>query len=132
MFFSGKSSEGGLLGLLRKLALQVVSLLETRAELVVVEFREEKIRLVKLFIWLSSALFLMAIGLVMLTLTVLFAVWHDPEARLWALGVFTLLYIGGAAFGFSKIRKLLAEGELPFAETINQLKKDRNALQPRE
>ena len=132
MLFSGKSSEGGLLGLLRKLALQLVSLLETRAELVVVEFREEKIRLVKLLIWSSSALFLAAIGLIMLTMTILFAVWDNPEYRLYALAFFTLAYLGGAAFGFYKMKSLLLEGELPFAETINQLKKDRSTLQTKD
>lgn len=132
MLFSGKSSEGGLLGLLRKLALQLVSLLETRAELVAVEFREEKIRLVKLLIWSSSALFLTAIGLIMLTMTILFAVWDNPEYRLYALSFFTLAYLGGAGFGFYKMKSLLLEGELPFAETINQLKKDRSTLQTKE
>jgi len=132
MLFSGKFSEGGLLGLLRKLALQLISLLETRAELVAVEFREEKIRLVKLLIWSSAALFLTAIGLVMLTMTVLFAVWDNPAYRLWALAFFTLAYLLGAVFGFFKMKCLLLEGELPFAETINQLKKDRQTLQPKE
>jgi uncharacterized membrane protein YqjE len=132
MLFSAKSNEGGLLGLLRKLALQLVSLLETRAELVAVEFREEKIRLVKLLIWSSAALFLTAIGLVMLTMTLLFAVWDKPEYRIWALVFFTLSYLGGAAFGFFKMKSLLLEGELPFAETINQLKKDKNTLRLKE
>ncbi|NJK92961.1 MAG: hypothetical protein HC904_14770 [Blastochloris sp.] len=129
MFFSSKTGEGGLLGLLRKLALQLVSLLETRAELLSVEFREEKIRLIRLMIWTCVALFLAAIGLVMLTMTVLFCVWDNEEYRLWALGTFTLLYLGGSAFGVYQMRKLLVDGELPFAETLNQLKKDRETLQ---
>jgi uncharacterized membrane protein YqjE len=132
MFFSGKSSEGGLLGLLKKLGLQLVSLLETRGELLALEFREEKLRLVKLLIWSSAALFLSAIGLVMLTMTVLFAVWDDPQYRLWALIIFTLAYLGGAAFGFCKMKSLVLEGELPFSESLNQLKKDRAALQSKE
>lgn len=127
----GKSSDGGLVGLLKKLAAQVVSLLETRAELLAVELREEKIRLVQLLIWTSCTLFLAAITLVMLTFTVLFAVWDDERWRLGALLFFTLFYGGGAVFGAYKLRSMLLGGELPFSETLHQLKKDKDALQPK-
>lgn len=130
MFFTSKSNEEGLLGHLRKFALQLVSLLETRAELVAVEFHEEKIRLVKILIWSSFTLFLAAIGLVMLTMTILFSVWDNEEYRIIALSIFTLLYLSGSVFGFIMMKKLLLEGELPFAETINQLKKDKYTLEP--
>lgn len=130
MFFSSKSRDEGLLGLLRKLTTQLVNILETRAELLAVEFHEEKIRLIKILIWSSASLFLTAIGLVMLTMTVLFSVWDNEQYRFYALILFTIFYLGAAGFGFYKMKKLLLEGELPFAETINQLKRDKNTLQP--
>jgi uncharacterized membrane protein YqjE len=75
-------------------------------------------------------LFLAAIGLVMLTMTILFSVWDNEQYRIIALSIFTLFYLSGSVFGFVMMKKLLLEGELPFAETINQLKKDKFTLEP--
>jgi len=100
----------------------------TRLDLFSVEVREEVIRLIQILVLTSAALFCAGITLILITFTVIFAVWEDHVARVWAMSLFTLAY--GAAGGFAvwKARDMLVNGGMPFSETVNQLKKDRECL----
>ncbi len=102
---------------------------ETRLDLFAVELQEEKIRLVQIVLWLCSAVFLTAISLVMITLTIVIAV--GEEYKLISLVVCSVLYVVGAVVSANKLYQSLYQSEQPFADTISQLKQDRDRFKPR-
>lgn len=103
----------------------------TRLELFSVEVREEVSRVIQLLILTAVAIFFSAIGLVIGTFTVIFAVWNNDTARLAALIIFSFLYLGGAVWAGLTARVMLKSGDIPFGETLNQLRKDREWLKHR-
>lgn len=106
-----------------------LGILQNRIELFAVEVREEKTHIVELFLWLSLALFLGMMAVVVLTATIILL--FNEEKRVYVAGAFCLLYFAGAVWGFLGLRARLKESGLPFAETINEVKKDREWLQPK-
>lgn len=111
-----------------RLLLTLVQMVESRVELFAVEWQEQKLRLVEVLVYTSVAVFLGGLSLVMVTITVVFASWEHPTARLVALIVMTLLYIAGAVAAACRLRHLVKHAEMPFAESLGQLKKDRACL----
>jgi uncharacterized membrane protein YqjE len=110
----------GVVRLLHKLARTGLGALQNRGELLLVELQEEKERLIAAFVWSAALLFLVFMGLLLLTATIIFLF---PESlRLWAAGGFAVLYLAGAAASVFVIKALLKE--VPFAETIEQVRKD--------
>lgn len=103
-----------------------------RLDLFSVEVREEVIRIVQLLLLVSIAIFFSGIGLVMATFTIMLLVWDLPVWRAVFLIAFTLLYGGGAAWAALRAKDMIENSQMPFAETINQLKKDRECLRPHE
>lgn len=103
---------------------------QTRIELLAVELQEEKLRLTGLLFNLVVAALLLAFGLVFLLifLTVLF--WE--EHRLLALGLATVVCIGGAIVGGSNAARELRRGSRLFAASLAELARDRAALRKEE
>jgi uncharacterized membrane protein YqjE len=98
--------------------------LENRAELFVVEFEEENDRLLKMVLCGVGALFLSMMTVLLLTGTIIFLV---PEPyRVYAAGGFAALYLIGAVGAGLTIKKLIKKP--PFAESLNQIKKDSELL----
>lgn len=113
---------------LRDLALTSVKLLEERLRLLGAELQEEKWRAVEVILWLSIALVLGALALLVASLALVLAVWPDPQVRILAMLGLALLYAGGAGFAFFRVRKrLLGEG-LPFSDTVAEFQRDREWL----
>jgi uncharacterized membrane protein YqjE len=101
-----------------------VGALENRAELFVVEFEEENDRLLKMVLCGVGALFLSMMTVLLLTGTIIFLV---PEPyRVYAAGGFAALYLIGAVGAGLTIKKLIKKP--PFAESLNQIKKDSELL----
>jgi len=98
--------------------------LTNRGELLAVEWQQEKARLTQLLILAIGLMFLGMLGALLLTATIIY-LFHE-EYRLYVAAGFTILYLGGAGFVFSKLRALV--NEEPFAETTKQLRKDRSLL----
>lgn len=98
-----------------------VGALQNRAELFALEWREERLRFVGLLIVGGLLSFLVVMGVLMLTLTVILL--FPEEQRLYAAGVFGVFYLLGAVGAWFGLRTMLKRE--PFAETINQVKKDR-------
>ena len=107
----------------------LIQLIETRMELFAIEWQEQKIRLVEILIWTSVAVFLGGLSLVMVTITVLFAFWEDPKARLIAMVVMTVLYAGAAVYAGLRLNCILRKLSIPFSDTLSQIKKDRTWLE---
>ncbi len=69
-------------------------------------------------------IFLAMVGAVLLTITIIFLL--PPDWRIYALGGFTLLYLLAALAAWLGVRSLLRRE--PFAQSIDQVKKDREWL----
>lgn len=99
-----------------------------RLDLFSVEVREEVIRVIQLLLLVSAAIFFSAIGLVVGTLTLTLLVWDYEILRAVFLVSFTLIYLGAATWAGLRAKKMIMSGHMPFEETLNQIKKDRECL----
>jgi uncharacterized membrane protein YqjE len=111
----------GVIALLQKLVRTGTAAFHNRAELLAVEWQEERAWLAELFIWTAALVFFGMIGTLLLTLLIIFIC---PEsARLYVAAGFTLLYFGGAIAAWLSVKSLLKRE--PFRETLGQVRKDR-------
>ena len=117
----------GITTLVGRLARTGLGALENRLELFAVEWQEERLRLTELAIWGMALLFLANLGVLLLTATILFLVRED--FRLYVAGGFTVIYLAGAVVAWFGLKSLLKHE--PFTESIDQVKKDREWLQPK-
>src|SRR5439155_19939033 len=116
--------QAGLGTLAGRLGRTALGALGNRAELLAVEWRQEKARLTRLLLVCIALSFLSMLTAVLFTATIIFLF---PEgARLYVAAGFTLLYLAGAAVAFFSLMSLLRQE--PFAETRKQLKKDQSLL----
>lgn len=110
--------------LARRTLATFIGALENRAELFVVEFEEENARVMKLVILGVGCCFLAMMTILLLTAVIIFLV---PEAdRIWAALGFAILYLAGAVGAALSVKSLLKRA--PFAESLNQIKKDAQLL----
>jgi uncharacterized membrane protein YqjE len=120
-------SAPGLPGLVRKLVMTGLAALQNRGELLQVELQEEKNRVVELFIWAAVACFLAFFFVVVLTGTIILL--FPDDLRIYAAGGFSLLYLVGAVLALLNLRALVKSAAMPFAETMAEVKKDREWLE---
>jgi uncharacterized membrane protein YqjE len=116
-----ESSHGpGIAEIAGRLGRTAAGLLHNRGELFVLEWQEEKARFLESILLSLAVLILGMLGIFMITATIvlLFA----PEKRVYAAGVFALLYLAGAIVLFLNLKGKLKEQ--PFSESVAQLKKD--------
>jgi uncharacterized membrane protein YqjE len=118
------SQSFGIFGAVRRFAESGLGILQNRLELLAVEFKEEKSRLIAVAAWAGAMVLLGFLSLVaiMFTLTLIF--W---EQRIAVMGGFCGLFVIGTLVAFFLMRSKLKTP--PFAESITQLKKDREWLQ---
>jgi Predicted membrane protein len=114
----------GITTLVGRLARTGVGALENRLELFALEWQEERIRLTELAIWGMALLFLSNLGVLLLTATIIFL--FREEFRLYVAGAFAVLYLIGAVVAWFGLKSQLKQE--PFAESIGQVKKDREWL----
>jgi len=110
--------------LARRTLATFVGALQNRAELFTVEFEEENDRLLKMVLFGVGSMFLLGMGILLLTGTIIFLV--PEQYRVYAAGGFTALYlIGGVALALA-VKTLVKKS--PFTESLKQLKKDAEIL----
>jgi len=110
--------------LARRMASTCLGALQNRAELFVVEFQEENDRLLKLVLCGVGALFLAMMTVLLVTGLIIFVVPQDY--RVYAALGFAVIYFLGAVAAVLAIKGLLKQA--PFAESLNQIKKDADLL----
>lgn len=111
-------------GLLRTLLESV----ETRLELLAVEFQEEKTRLAELIILIGWTISFAAAAMLMLPVALLILFWEIYWARV-AIAILIPLVYGGLAWGgYNRIFEMASEASKPFNATLDQLKKDAEYL----
>jgi uncharacterized membrane protein YqjE len=117
----------GLLGALRTLGDNLLAGFQERVELLSVEVKEEKVRLVQIFIWISAAVFTAMMMLAFASLTVVYL--FPEDNRLAALGGLSLFYAGVLVAILVAFRRFLNLQPKPFAATLQELQKDRACIQ---
>jgi uncharacterized membrane protein YqjE len=101
-----------------------IGAVENRAELFAVEFEEEYDRLMKMVMFGVIGVFLAMMTILLVTALVIFLV-AEPY-RVWAALGFAVFYLAGAAGAGLAVKGLLKQ--TPFAESLNQIKKDAELL----
>jgi uncharacterized membrane protein YqjE len=121
------TSRAGLFDSLRQLLRTALELVQVRLELLVSDLEIEKLRLVDVALRALLGLTLLGLGLVMLIGFVLLLFWDSY--RLPALGVLTLLCLGGGVLLLQAAKRRLHPAEGMFAATRAELERDQAALQ---
>jgi len=124
------NQSGGLFSSVRRMADTCLSSVHNRVELFGLELQEEKLRLVRLLLWTSAALFATFLALTVATIgfVFIFAPQHRP---LVAIG-FAILYAVIALVTWLKLRSHIKNAPPPLADTMAELKKDLDALRSKE
>lgn len=116
----------GLFDSVRELITTAIDVVYTRLDLISLELREEKVRVLSLLVRTLVAVGLLGLGVVLATLFVAVVFWDTH--RLLALGIMTLLFLGGGVvLGLRVVQDLKAAPRI-FAESITELIKDRETL----
>lgn len=118
----------GLATLLGRLGRTSIGALRNRAELLSVEWQEEKVRLSRLLILSLGLMFLGVLTVGLVTATIIALV--PGEYRVWVLAGFSVLFGVASLLVWLSIRKLLQKE--PFEESINQARKDTEWLETTE
>ncbi|MCU0926453.1 MAG: phage holin family protein [Hydrogenophaga sp.] len=104
----------------------VLTLLQVRLELLVVEAQEEVVRVVGLLLWGVAAVLLLAMGVGFLAFFITVALWDTQ--RLLALAVFATVFLtlGGIStwMAYQRVRR----GSTLFASSLAELRQDREQL----
>jgi uncharacterized membrane protein YqjE len=119
-------ADSGLLSSLRRLGTTAVAAVETRLGLLATDLEIEGLRLAKLLFWVAVLLFLVFLGVVLLT--ILAVVLFGDEHRILALTLMSGLCLGGAlAIGLG-LRAWMRSQPKPFKTTLAELAKDRERM----
>jgi len=114
----------GLGTLAGRLGRTALGALGNRAELLAVEWQQEKLWLTQLLLACIALSFLSMLSAVLFTATIIFM--FPQEARPYVAAGFTLLYLTGVGVAWFSLMSLLKQE--PFSETRKQLKKDQSLL----
>jgi uncharacterized membrane protein YqjE len=123
------SPPAGILESLRRLGRTGVAVLQNRLELFSVELEEQKVRGLRVLILAGAAIFLGNTAL--LVVSAVIVVIAGEQARLAVLIGLSILYILAALAAFLALRKELRSAPPPFHDTVAELKKDTDWLDPR-
>ena len=119
----------GLFVSLKALSANLLGIVQTRLELLSTDIAEERERIVTLLVLALGALFSIGLGIVLLAILVVVALWESN--RLFALGGMIVLFLmAGAVIGWIVLNKLRSAPR-PFDASISELKKDRQELNTR-
>ena len=117
----GEEGREGLFASLKNLVATLLAIGKTRAELLVTELEEEKLRLMSLWARAIGAAFLLALGVVMFVCCIALAFW---EQRVIVFGIFAVVFVGG---GFLLVRSLQRQASQPskmFKASLSELEAD--------
>ena len=122
-------SQPGLLEALRGFGDAAVGTLHDRLQLVSTELREEKLRLIQMFIWISAGFLAGLMTVAFGSLTLVYSL--PKDTRLAALGGLTLFSGTCLAVTAAIIRRFLARQPKPFAASLAEIREDRECIRPK-
>jgi uncharacterized membrane protein YqjE len=112
----------------RGLAATLIELAQVRLELLSVEAQEEVLRIAGLLAYGAIALVCLALGLGFLAILITVALWDTH--RLLALAVFAVLFLLAGLLAAWRARERVQRGSRLFSASIDELRQDREALEP--
>lgn len=116
----------GFVGALRALCDGLIATGAKRLELFSLELREEKLRLIQVFIWISAVVFTGLMAITFASLVFVYAFWES--ARLAVLGGLALFYTAAFVAIIIAFRRYLARQPAPFEATLEELSEDRACI----
>ena len=119
--------ETGLFASVRRLLATALEMAQVRLDLLNTEVELEKRRLFDGLLWGAAGLLVVGLGLVLLCGFVILLFWEGY--RLAAVGVMTLLFLGGGALLLRESRQRLRSAGGMFTASVNELERDRAGLQ---
>ncbi|WP_018227557.1 phage holin family protein [Methyloversatilis universalis] len=104
----------------------LIEIVHVRLELITVEARDEALRLTELLVYGALAIAFLTFGIAFLAVLLTVLLWDSH--RLLVLTLFSTLFITLGAVAAVIARARMAEGTRLFASTLDELKRDRDAL----
>jgi len=120
---------GGWLNSLRSASDNLLGLAQNRFELFAVEFQEQKLRALNIIVWLVLALALIVAGLLVGLGALALYLWRIA-GFLGLTGLALVTLAAGAALLW-RIHQRIRNGPTPFAQCIDEFRKDRECLRNR-
>jgi uncharacterized membrane protein YqjE len=117
---------GGWFETLQRVGESLNALVRNRFEIFTVELQEEKLRLLKLLIWLLIAVALGAAGIFVVIAALAVCLWK--VAGIAGVVALALLALGTASVIIWRIWKKIQTGPLPFSHTVAEFRKDGECL----
>ena len=123
---NGSPAPTGFLGAFRTLGDTLLGTVQDRLGLFSVELQEEKFRLIRIFLWISTAVFTGMMTVAFGSLTIVYLFWES--ARLAVLGGLTAVYAAALIWIIIAFRRFLARQPSPFAATLKEIGEDRECI----
>jgi uncharacterized membrane protein YqjE len=120
------SDESALGAQVRELGDRLLASVHGRIELISIELQEEKFRLIQTFVWISSAVFIAMLAITFASIALVFA--FDESLRLTVLGCLAALYFTAFLATVIAFRSYLGRQPRPFADTLEEIEKDRACI----
>lgn len=117
----GEAGRAGLFAALKNMIATLIAIGKTRAELLVTELEEEKLRLMTLWSKAIGAAFMLALGVIMAVFCIALAFW---EQRVLVFGLFAALFIGGGLLLIGSIKKQAKQPSKLFRASLAELEAD--------
>lgn len=124
----GDAGREGLFAALKNSLATLIAIGKTRAELLVTEFEEEKLRLMSLWSKAIGAAFLLTVGVVLGIFCLALAFW---EQRVFVFGIFAVLFVGGALFLIASLKRQISQPSKMFRASLSELEADMALLRRR-
>lgn len=116
----------GFVSSLRSLGDGLLATVHDRLRLVSIEVQEEKLRLIRTFVWISAVVFAGMMTIAFASVTLVYLFWET--ARLAVLGGLTAFYAGALGVILVAFRRYLARQPNPFAATLHEIREDRACI----
>jgi uncharacterized membrane protein YqjE len=113
----------------RQLGAGLIALAQTRLELVTTEISADIHRAVSTLIWVLAALFFGGLTVVMLAITLILAV--PDERRVTVAALTVVIFLATAVIAGATVRSRLRSRPRLLGATIDELRRDREALERR-
>lgn len=113
-------------GQLHSLGDRLLAVVHGRIELISIELQEEKFRMIQTFVWISSAVFVAMMAITFASITLVYA--FEENARLTVLYCLSAFYLIAFILTVLAFRRYLAQQPKPFADTLEELEKDRACI----
>ena len=117
----GEADRKGLFIALKDTLATLIAIGKTRAELLIVELEEEKLRLMSMWSKAIGAAFLLALGIIMAVCCLALAFW---EQRVVVFGLFAALFIGGGLMLVGSLKRQAAQPSKMFKASLSELEDD--------